>query len=219
MLWLPKFDPFKMNERRNELTHQEARLAETKKITAVRKEELREKGAALTEQVDQALAKLDKALKEMKPQERELNAKKLNEEAQDFSELWKKIAAQVPRDALEKADQQFGETQQRQAMKELLAKLKKGDAAGLKQAMEKLGQQMQEAAKKPDGAEKKEQLEKLAKELGQMANQLREQLGDKALNNALARFKKCRSRSHDDLVSSLLCIPFFRAATVLSKTL
>ncbi|MEO6740083.1 MAG: hypothetical protein ABIP20_07520, partial [Chthoniobacteraceae bacterium] len=187
VLRLPKFDPFKVGEKRNELGKQEARLAETKKITAIRKEELKEKGAALTEQVDQALAKLDKTLKEVKPQERELNAKKLNEEAQDFSELWKKVAAQVPKDAIEKAAQQFGDTQQRQAMKELLDKLKKGDAAGLKQTMEKLRQQMQEIAKKTEGAEKKEQLEKLAKELGQMANQLREQLGDKALNEALAR--------------------------------
>jgi len=187
VLWLPKFDPFKMDEKRQELTKQEARLAETKKITAIRKEELKEKGAALTEQMDQALAKLDKILKEAKPQERELNAKRLNEEAQDFSELWKKVAAQVPKDALDKAAQQFGDSQQRQAMKDLLDKLKKGDPEGLKQAMEKLRQQMQEIAKMPDGAAKKEQLEKLAKELGQLANQLREQLGDKALSEALAR--------------------------------
>ena len=187
VLWLPKLDPFKMDEKRQAQTKQEARLAETKKITAIRREELKEKGGALNEQVDQALAKLDKTFKEMKPQERELNAKKLNEQAQDFSELWKKAAAQIPKDALEKAAQQFGDSQQRQAMKELLDKLKKGDADGLKQAMEKLRQQMQEIAKQPDGAAKKEQLEKLAKELGQMANQLREQLGDKALNEALAR--------------------------------
>ncbi len=187
VLWLPKFDPFKMNEKRQAATKQEARLAETKKITALRKEELKDKGGALTEQVEQALATLDKTLKAVKPQERELNAKKLNEEAQDFSELWKKIAAQMPRDALEKAAQQFGDSQQRQAMRELLDKLKKGDAEGLKQAMEKLRQHMQEIAKQPEGAEKKQQLEKLAKELGQMANQLREQLGDKALNEALAR--------------------------------
>jgi hypothetical protein len=186
-LWLPRLDPFKMDEKRQESTKQEARLAETKKITAIRKEELKEKGGALGEQVDQALAKLDKTLKEVKPQERELNAKKLNEEAQDFSELWKKVAEQVPKDALEKAAQQFGDSQQRQAMKELLDKLKKGDAEGLKQAMEKLRQQMEQIAKQPDGAAKNEQLEKLAKELGQMANQLREQLGDKALNEALAR--------------------------------
>ncbi|MEO6787877.1 MAG: hypothetical protein ABI318_17270, partial [Chthoniobacteraceae bacterium] len=175
-LWLPRLDPFKMDEKRNELTKQEARLAETKKITAIRKEELKEKGAALTGQVDQALAKLDKMLKGVKPQERELNTKRLTEEAQDFSELWRNVAAQVPKDALENAAQQFGDTQQRQAMRELLDKLKKGDAEGLKQAMEKLRQQMQEIAKKSDSAEKKEQLEKLAKELGQMANQLREQL-------------------------------------------
>ncbi|MEQ1850560.1 MAG: hypothetical protein ABMA01_03110 [Chthoniobacteraceae bacterium] len=185
--WLPRLDPFKMDEKRQELTKQEARLAETKKITAIRKEELKEKGGALGEQVDQALAKLDKTFKEVKPQERELNAKKLNEEAQDFSELWKKVAAQVPKDALDKAAQQFGDSQQRQAMKELLDKLKKGDAEGLKQAMEKLRQQMEQIAKQPEGAAKNEQLEKLAKELGQMANQLREQLGDKALNEALAR--------------------------------
>ena len=187
VLWLPKFDPFKVDEKRKEITKQAARLAETKKLTAIRKAELKEKGGALAEQVDQALAKLDKTLKEMNPQERELNAKKLNEEAQDFSELWKKVAAQTPRDALEKAAQQFGDTQQRQAMKELLDKLKKGDADALKQAMEKMRQQMDQIAKQPAGAEKNEQLEKLAKELGQMANQLREQLGDKALNEALAR--------------------------------
>ena len=187
VLWLPKLDPFKMDEKRQAQTKQEARLTETKKITAIRKEELKEKGGALTEQVDQALAKLDKTLKKMKPQERELNARKLNEEAQDFSELWKKAAAQIPRDALDKASQQFGDSQQRQAMKELLDKLKKGDAEGLKQAMEKLRQQMEQIAKQPEGAEKKQQLEKLAKELGQMANQMREQLGDKALNEALAR--------------------------------
>ena len=187
VLWLPRLDPFRADEKRNEIAKQQARLAETKKITAIRKEELKEKGAAFTEQVDAALAQLDKTLKEAKPQERELNAKRLNEETQDVSELWKKVAAQTPKDALERAAQQFGDSQQRQAMREMLDKLKKGDAEGLKQAMEKLGQQMQEAAKKPDGAEKKEQLEKLAKELGQMANQLREQLGDKALNEALAR--------------------------------
>jgi hypothetical protein len=186
-LWLPKLDPFKMDDKRQALTKQEARLAETKKITAIRKEELKEKGGTPGEQVDQALAKLDRTLKEVKPREHELNAKKLNEEAQDFSELWKKVAAQVPKDALERAAQQFGDTQQRQAMKDLLDKLKKGDAEGLKQAMEKLRQQMERIARQPDGAAKSEQLEQLAKELGQMANQLREQLGDKALNEALAR--------------------------------
>ena len=187
VLWLPQLDPFKMDAKRQETSKQEQRLAETKKITALRKDELKEKGSALSEQVEQALAKLDKTLKEVKPGDRELNAKKLNEEAQDFSELWKKTTAALPKDVLEKAAQQFGDAQQRQEMKDLLNKLKKGDAEGLKQAMEKLRQEMQKIAQQPDGADKREQLEKIAKQLGQLASQLREQLGDKGLNEALQR--------------------------------
>ncbi len=186
-LWLPQLDPFKMDAKRQETSKQEQRLAETKKITASRKDELKEKGSALSEQVEQALAKLDKTLKEVKPGERELNAKKLNEHAQDFSELWKKTTASLPKEVLEKAAQQFGDAQQRQEMKDLLNKLKKGDAEGLKQAMEKLRQEMQKAAQQPEGADKREQLEKIAKQLGQMASQMREQLGDKAVNEALQR--------------------------------
>ena len=187
VLWLPQFDPFKMDAKRQEVSKQEQRLAETKKITALRKEELKEKGTALSEQVDQALAKLDKTLKEVKPGERDINAKKLNEQAQDFSELWKKTNASLPKEVLEKAAQQFGDAQQRQEMKDLINKLKKGDSEGLKQAMEKLRQEMQKIAQQPEGADKREQLEKIAKQLGQMASQMREQLGDKGVNEALQR--------------------------------
>ncbi len=190
VLWLPKFDPFKMEEKRGESAKQEKRLEETRKITAARKQELQEKGAALAGEVEKALAQLDKTLKEAKPDQREVNAKKLNEEAQDFSDLWKKATAQLPKNAVEnfeKAAQSFGDSEQRKAMKEMIEKLKKGDAEALKQAMEKLRKDLQEIAKQPDGAEKREKLEKLAKELAKTASQLREQLGDKGLNEALQR--------------------------------
>ncbi len=186
-LWLPKLDPFAMEEKRRELAKEEQRLAETKKLTAVRKEELKEKSGVLSEQVKQALTQMEKALKEAKPQEREANAKKLAEAAKDLSDLWRKAAANVPRDALDKAAQQFGDNRQREAVKDMIDKLRKGDSAALSRAMEKLRQQMQDAAKLPDGAAKQEKLEQLARELGQMANQLREQLGDKSLNESLAR--------------------------------
>jgi hypothetical protein len=190
VLWLPRLDPFRMAERRELTTKQEQRLAETKKITALRKDELKEKGAAASERIEQALAKLDKTLKDMKPQERELNAKKLNEEAQNFSDLWKRAEQQLPKnalDSLEKAAQSFGDAKDRLAMKELIEKLKKGDASGLKEAMEKLKKEMAEIAKMPEGADKKAALEKLGKELAKMTNQLKEQLGEKNLNEAMQR--------------------------------
>ncbi len=189
-LWLPRLDPFKAGAKRGVATQQAARLVETKKLTTTREAELKEKGTALTEQVEQTLARLDKELKLAKPDQREANAKTLNEETQDVSALWKKVTGELPKstgDGLEKAAQQFGEAQERKAMKEMLDQLKKGDATALKKALEAMKQKMEEIARQPDGAEKREKMEALKKELAQMANQLREQMGNKALNEALAR--------------------------------
>ena len=190
VVWLPRLDPFKAAAKRAVVAEQSARLVETKKLTAERKEELKEKGTALTEQVEQALAKLDKELKLAKPEQKAENAKKLNEETQQVSELWKKVASELPKatsDAMEKAAQQFGEAQERKAVKEMLEQLKQGNADALKKAMEAMKQKTQEIAKQPEGAEKQAQMDALKKELAQMANQLRQQMGDKALNEALSR--------------------------------
>ncbi len=189
-LWLPRLDPFKVDAKREAATQQAARLVETKKLTVTREAELKEKGTALTEQVEQTLAKLDKELKLAKPEQWEANARTLNEETQEVSALWKKVAGELPKstgDAMEKAAQQFGEAQERKAMKEMLDQLKKGDATALKKAMEAMRQKMDEIARQPDGAEKREKMEALKNELAQIASQLREQMGDKALNAALAR--------------------------------
>ena len=189
-LWLPQLDPFKMDARRQETTKQQQRLEETRKITAVRKQELEAKSGVLTEQVDRALAKLDQTLKQAKPEERELNTKKLNEEAQDFSELWKKLATQLPKSAseqMEKAAQNFGDTKNQQEMKELINQLKQGDPKGLQQALEKMRQELKAIAEQPPGPEQKKQMEKLARDLAKMTDKLREQLGEKGVDDALKR--------------------------------
>jgi hypothetical protein len=189
-LWLPQLDPFKMDARRQTVTKQQERLEETRKITAVRKQELEAKSSILTEQVDLALAKLDQTLKQAKPQERELNAKKLNEEAQDFSELWKKLANELPKSAseqMEKAAQNFGDAKNQQELKELIKQLKQGDPKGLQQALEKMREDLKAIAEQPPGPEQKKQMEKLARELAKMTDKLREQLGEKGVDEALKR--------------------------------
>lgn len=186
-LWLPAFDPFRYEEKRAAVVKQEQRLLETRKVTEMRRQELAEKGEVFNTQVEQAMAKLDQTLKEAKPEAKELTAKKLDEESRNFSELWKKANAQLPKEALEKAAQQFGDQGERQEMKELLEKLRNGDPDAIQQAMEKMREEMQKVAAMPEGAEKQKQLEKTAKELGKMAAQMREQLGDKNVNDALAR--------------------------------
>ncbi len=189
-LWIPQLDPFRLDQRRQETVKKEQRLEELKKITVAREQELQEKTVALSDQVELALNKLDKTLKEVKPEPKQENAKKLNEEAQDFSELWKKLSEQLPKNAAEQfenAAQGFGDTKQQQALKEAIAKLKEGDAKPLQQALEKMREQMQELAKQEPGPDQKKQMEALAREIAKMSEQLRQQLGEKGMNEALQR--------------------------------
>ena len=189
-LWLPQLDPFRMDEQRQETAKQEKRLEELKKITIARKAELQEKAPVISEQVNLALAKLDKTLKEAKPEQKQETAKKLNEEAQDFSNLWKKLSEQLPQktaERMEQAAQAFGDTKQEEALKEAISQLKKGDAKPLKDALEKMQKELQEIAKQPAGPDQKQALEKLAKEMAKTAEKLRQQLGDKALSDAVQR--------------------------------
>jgi DNA repair exonuclease SbcCD ATPase subunit len=178
-----------MEQGRQAATQQEKKLAETKKLTELRKEELKEKGGILKEQVEQALTKLDKTLKDMKPDLKADNAKKLNEQAQDVSDLWKKATADLPKlmENVERTAQQFGANEQAREMKEMLEKLKKGDASALNKALEETRKKLEELAKMPDGAERQKQMEQLAKELAKLSNQMKEQLGDKGANEALKR--------------------------------
>ena len=187
--WLPQWDLLKMEQARASSAKQEKKLVESQKLTELRKVELQQKSGALTEQVEQAMMKLDKTLKDMKPVAKNENLKKLNEEAQAVSELWKKTSADLPKMAenLERAAQQFGDQGQAEEMKKMIEQLKKGDASALKQAMENTKKKMEEIAKMPEGAERKKQMEQLAKELAKMSNQMREQLGHKGANEALQR--------------------------------
>ncbi len=187
--WLPRLDLLKMEQGRQAATQQEKKLAETKKLTEIRKEELKEKGGMLKEQVEQALSKLDKTLKDMKPELKADNAKKLNEQAQDVSDLWKKATADLPKlmENVERTAQQFGANEQAREMKEMLEKLKKGDASALNKALEEARKKLEEIAKMPDGAERQKKMEQMAKELAKLSNQMKEQLGDKGPNEALKR--------------------------------
>ena len=197
--WLPRWDLLKMEQARAVAAKQEKKLVESQKLTELRKVELQQKSGALTEQVDKAMMKLDKALKDMKPVAKEENLKKLNEEAQAVSELWKKASADLPRMAenMERAAQQFGDQGQAEEMKKMIEQLKKGDASALKEAMENTKKKMEEIAKMPEGAERKKQMEQLAKELAKLSNQMREQLGHKGANEAMQRALEQLSMAKD----------------------
>ena len=88
VLFLPQFDPFKKEEERKKMAKEEERLRETKKITALRADQIAE--SPKTDQVEKALAELEKTFQAAKPEERETNLKRLGEQQKELGELWRK---------------------------------------------------------------------------------------------------------------------------------
>jgi hypothetical protein len=187
--WMPQFDPLKMQQARAVLAQRSKQLAESIRLTQLRKAELREKGSAVSGNVEESMQKIASLLRDIKPHEIQDNARRLNEAAQELSELWKKAKSDLPRqmDNVERTAQRFGDPSEAQEMKKMIDSLKKGDATALKQALEKTRKKIEDLSGLPEGAERQKQMEALAKELGKLANQMREQLGDKAANQAMQR--------------------------------
>ena len=181
---LPQFDPFKKEEARRKIAKEEERLRETKKITALRAAQLAE--TPKTDQVEKALAELEKTFQAAKPNEREANLRKLGEQQKELGELWRKAGSETPKETFEKSAQGFGQANPKRA-EELREELKKGETAGVKKEMQELGEEMKKLAAMPDSAEKRALREQLQQKLAALAEGLKQQLNSPSLNAALQR--------------------------------
>jgi hypothetical protein len=185
-LWLPQFDPLGRNQQRMKTAQQQQRLAETKKLTALRAEQLAETRGTQSEQVQRALAELEKTFKEAKPQLREANLKRLADQQKELGEMWRKVANELPRDAFDKAAQHLGQVDANK-VRQMRDELKKGDLSAVKKELSELRAEMQKLASAPDSAEKRAQQERVAQRLGSLAQTLAQQFNSPQLNAALAR--------------------------------
>ncbi len=186
VLWLPQLDPFKKQAQRDKLTTQEQQLAQTKKATALRAEQLKQDDAKENDKVNKALAALEKTFKEAKPQEREANLRRLGEQQKEIGELWRQAANQRRNDAQEQGAQKFGQAnpQQSQQWRE---DLKKGETTAIKREMEGIKSEMQKLAEMPDSAEKRAQQEQLAQRMNQLSEGLKQTASSPQLQAALQR--------------------------------
>jgi hypothetical protein len=184
VLYLPQLDPFGKAIERQKVAKEAERLRETKKITALRAEQLAE--SPKTDQVEKALTALEKTFKTTKPNEQEANLKRLSEHQKELGEMWRKVNNELPREAFERGMQSFGQADPKktQAMRE---ELKKGDLTTVKKELQEMREQMQKLASMADSAEKRALQEKLQQRLNAMAEGLKQQLNSPALNAALQR--------------------------------
>ena len=182
--FLPQLDPFKKTAQRKKTAQLEEKLAQTKKVTALRSAQLLESEGRQSEQVKLALQELDKTFKEAKPQDREGNLKKLGEEQKEIGELWRKVNGELT--PLDKAAQSFGAADLKK-MQELRAELKQGDVSGLKKEFAELREAIRKVSAMPDSAEKRAAQEKVMEKVNELAQALKQEMNSPQVGAALER--------------------------------
>ncbi|MES2571946.1 MAG: hypothetical protein V4710_18070, partial [Verrucomicrobiota bacterium] len=187
LLFLPRLDPFGKDRQRTKLSKQEQRLAELKKATLVRTEQLAEqKPSPEGSPVQKALANLEKTFREAKPSEREQALRELATSQKELGELWRKTSSELSRDAFDRAAQSFGRSDLRKTQ-ELRDALKKGDLAPVKKEMAELRAQMEKLAAMPDSPEKQALQQELSQKLSALAEAVKQAGGSPEAKAALAR--------------------------------
>ena len=174
VLFTPQFDPFKKQEQRQKIAKEAERLRETKKITALRSEQLAE--SPKSDQVEKALAELEKTFKAVKPQEKEANMKRLGEHQKELGEMWRKVSNELPRETFEKSAQSFGGEEKRKQIEEWKEQMKKGDLSAVKKELSEIREELQKLAEKPDSADKRAQMEQALQRLAGLSDELKRQM-------------------------------------------
>jgi hypothetical protein len=158
MFVLPQLDPFGMVEAAQRQQKRRERLAESRKATQLRLEEVKKKAEATVEasETEQAIQELKAAFNNMKPQARQDNHATLMSEQRKLGEKWRQISAEKLKDLLRQGsltDQAFGKTDE-DVLRKWTKELQEGNAEGVKEELQRARQDLQEL---------REQLEKLSK--------------------------------------------------------
>lgn len=175
MFLLPQLDPFGIVRTAQTVQKRQERLAESRKETKLRLEEVKKQAeeSAEASETDEAIQELKFALNNMKPQQKQDNQASLMSEQRKLGEKWRKISAEKLKDLLKQGsltDQSFGNTDEdvlRKWTKDLQEGKPEGVQNELKQAMQDL-QELQEQLEKlakADTPEEKAAAEKQAAEL------------------------------------------------------
>lgn len=206
--FLPQLDPFNREAARQKQSQQETRLAETKQATAIRREQLTNRGGEESEQVKQTLTQLEKTFKEARPLEREANLKKLGEHQKELGELWKAANQDQMRNSFDKAAQSFGQVDSRK-LEQWREEFQRGEASSLKAELREIQEQVRSLAEQTDSPAKRAEQEKLAQKLNELTQGLKQLANSPEATAALERaleqldLSQLGTRSNDAMQAAL----------------
>jgi len=188
-LFLPQFDPFGLHKRQQRLSEQREHIREISKATAARAALLEQKRAGEPADVmKQAVANLEKAFQEAKPNDKAGTLARLNEQQKILGQLWKQTSEEKLKNGmnLPPPSQSFGLADPAKAQ-QLRNDLQKGDVSSANQELEQLKQKAEELAKTQDPVEREKLKQELMDRLQNLKDTLDQQMNSQALDSDLQR--------------------------------
>ncbi|MFH1423205.1 MAG: hypothetical protein ABIH42_10910 [Planctomycetota bacterium] len=170
--FLPQFDPFGKEEKRQQADQRKKILADSKKATAIRMSMLsQQEKAELSKDTKQAISKLKATFNIMKPTEKQNNSKILALNQKELGELWRKKSEDKLKNALSKAqtNQSFGKNNLDKS-KEWKEDISKGNMESLNREMKELKELAEKLKQSLDSIEKQKLTETLKQRVEELKN-------------------------------------------------
>ncbi len=191
VMFLPQLDPFGKVAKANLTEKRHERLAESKKATELRLEEVRKKIEEHEEHnaTDEAIDELKLAFNKMQPTQKMDNLKTLQVEQKDIGKLWRQISAERLKDLMKSSpsgDQQFGANED-EKLEKWQQELQQGNAGGVQKELQDVKQALQKLAQTKDPIERSELMQQLKEKLERLEEFADEKLNNEQLASALER--------------------------------
>jgi tetratricopeptide (TPR) repeat protein len=191
VMTLPQFDPFGKVAKANLINKRHERLAEAKKATELRLEEVRRKTEEHDDHnpVDDKIEELKLAFNKMEPTKKEENLKTLLAEQKDLGKMWRQLSAERLKDLMSESttgDQQFGSNED-EKLEKWQQELQQGSAGGIQKEMQDLKQALQKLAQTKDPVKRSELMEQIKERVGDLEKLAEKKLHNEELASALDR--------------------------------
>lgn len=191
VLFVPQLDPFGKVAKANLVNKRHERLAEGKKATELRLEEVRKRIEEHEEHnaTDDAIEELKLAFNKMAPTKKDENLKTLMSEQKDIGKLWRQLSAERLKDMMSEStsgDQQFGSNED-EKLEKWTQELQQGDAGGIQKEMQDIKQALQKLAQTKDPVKRSELMQQLKERLQNMEKLAENKLHNDELASALER--------------------------------
>ena len=209
-IFVPQLDPFGKVAQASLSTERKDRLAESRRETRLRVEEVKKAEEIADESTtDKVINDLKLTFNKMQPQAKQLNLESLMDEQKRVGAEWKKLATDQLQNLIKQrpqSQQQIGAGEQDQELMEKWKQdLQSGSTESLKEEMQQIKSELQKLAKTQDPVKKEELRQQVQERLERLEKFAQKNLENKKLASSVQRaMKQMDLASMDELSSEAL---------------